>query len=166
MQLANNDYDLKKKYDFRKIAIVRDYQHDLPNVNGIDVQLEQVFMNLLRNAAQALSEYHEIQRTPTIVMRTILEEQHVRIVIEDNGPGMSDDIRRRVFEPFFTTKDPGSGTGLGLSVSYFIITDTHKGSIEVEAEPDVGCRFIIRLPVYQTQAIDIDGSPGGSQFKK
>ena len=65
--------------------------------------------------------------------------------IEDNGPGMDEDTRKRVFEPFFTTKPVGAGTGLGLSVSYAIITNNHRGTMEVESEPGQGTRFIIRL---------------------
>jgi signal transduction histidine kinase len=67
--------------------------------------------------------------------------------VEDNGPGMSEEVRRRIFEPFFTTKEPGVGTGLGLSVSYMIITNNHKGTISAESEPGKGARFIIRLPL-------------------
>jgi signal transduction histidine kinase len=67
--------------------------------------------------------------------------------IEDNGPGMDEATRRRVFEPFFTTKPIGVGTGLGLSVSYFIITENHNGEMEVESQPESGAKFIIRLPV-------------------
>ena len=67
--------------------------------------------------------------------------------IEDNGPGMDEETRKRIFEPFFTTKGPGAGTGLGLSVSYFIITKNHRGEMEVESELQKGTRFTIRLPL-------------------
>lgn len=67
--------------------------------------------------------------------------------IEDNGPGMDEEIRKHVFDPFFTTKPVGMGTGLGLSVSYFIITESHKGEMTVESSPDAGAKFIIRLPM-------------------
>ena len=69
------------------------------------------------------------------------------IEIEDNGPGMSEAIRKRIFEPFYTTKPEGIGTGLGLSVSYFIIKDNHKGEISVESSPGTGTKFKICLPV-------------------
>ena len=69
------------------------------------------------------------------------------IEIEDNGPGLNEQIRKRVFEPFFTTKAVGDGTGLGLSVSYFIITENHRGEMAVESHPGAGAKFIIRLPV-------------------
>ena len=69
------------------------------------------------------------------------------IEVEDNGPGMAEDIRRRVFEPFFTTKAPSAGTGLGLSVSYMIVTQNHKGLMEVESTPGRGTVFKVRLPM-------------------
>jgi signal transduction histidine kinase len=74
------------------------------------------------------------------------EQGTVRVKIKDNGPGMDSGVRKRVFEPFYTTKSGEGGTGLGLSVSYFIITDNHNGSMSVESEPGKGARFIIQLP--------------------
>jgi len=71
----------------------------------------------------------------------------VRIEMKDNGPGMTEDVRQRIFEPFYTTKPQGEGTGLGLSVSYFIIVESHGGKMYVESEPDQGCSFILELPV-------------------
>jgi signal transduction histidine kinase len=82
-----------------------------------------------------------------LTLRTRAEGDHVRIEIEDNGPGMDDKATRRVFEPFFTTKPVGVGTGLGLSVSYFIVTEHHGGSITVSSTPGAGTCFTIRLPV-------------------
>jgi signal transduction histidine kinase len=73
--------------------------------------------------------------------------------IEDNGPGMDEAIRKRVFEPFYTTKPVGEGTGLGLSVSYFIITENHGGKIAVESQPGKGTKFIIRLPLNRVSGI-------------
>jgi signal transduction histidine kinase len=75
------------------------------------------------------------------------DKKMVRIEIRDNGPGMDEDTRKKVFEPFFTTKDLGEGTGLGLSVSYFIIVDDHGGKMEVASAPGKGTSFIIRLPL-------------------
>jgi signal transduction histidine kinase len=69
------------------------------------------------------------------------------IEIQDNGPGMADTVRKHIFEPFFTTKEVGSGTGLGLSVSYFIITERHQGTIDVKSAPGKGSNFIIKLPL-------------------
>jgi signal transduction histidine kinase len=85
-------------------------------------------------------------RDPCITLQVRSNSKAVQIEIEDNGPGMSEDVRKRVFEPFFTTKDVGVGTGLGLSVSYFIITENHGGTMSVESTPGMGAKFIIRLP--------------------
>ncbi len=85
--------------------------------------------------------------SPRFCLRVIPDEQMVRVEIEDNGPGVSEEFQKRIFEPFYTTKEVGVGTGLGLSVSYFIITENHGGTIEIESEPGKGAKFIIRLPI-------------------
>jgi signal transduction histidine kinase len=83
-----------------------------------------------------------------IILRTRKEDAYARIEVEDNGPGMDEHTRRRVFEPFFTTKAVGVGTGLGLSVSYFMITEQHKGTIDVASTPGAGSCFTVRLPLH------------------
>lgn len=75
------------------------------------------------------------------------DRKWVTIEIKDNGPGMKEDTKKRIFEPFFTTKGVGEGTGLGLAVSYFIINESHNGSIEVKSKPGQGTNFCIKLPV-------------------
>jgi PAS domain S-box-containing protein len=142
--LAQSEYDLRKKFDFRKVNVVREYTSDLPEILCDGNRLQQVILNLLKNAAQAMSEAKT--SSPRIILKVRREKDMVRIEVEDNGPGMPEHIRRRVFEPFFTTKEVGTGTGLGLSVSYFIITDNHKGSMKVESTPGKGTTFIIHLP--------------------
>ena len=82
-----------------------------------------------------------------MAQRLLREARYALIEIEDNGPGMAEEIRRRVFEPFFTTKEPGTGTGLGLSVSYMIVTQNHKGLMEAESTPGKGTCFRVRLPL-------------------
>jgi len=123
----------------------------------IPSELEQVILNLLQNAAQALLEYKEVVVSqdwkPQINITTEQQSEHVIIKVKDNGPGMNDETRRRIFEPFFTTKDVGLGTGLGLSVSYFIITAHHQGQLDVISSPNQGACFIIKLP---NQAISIN----------
>jgi len=146
VELCANDYDLKKKYDFRKIEIVRDFDPDLPPVPCTATRIEQVVLNLLRNAAQAMRG-NPPDRPPRIVLRTREEKGMAHVEVEDNGPGMPAEVRKRVFEPFFTTKGQGQGTGLGLSVSYFIITENHKGTIEVDSTLGAGTRFTICLPL-------------------
>jgi PAS domain S-box-containing protein len=147
LDLASHDYDLKKKFDFRSILITREYDESLPLLNVAETEIEQVIMNLLKNAAQAMTEKFFGDEIPRIILRTSREDRWIRIEIVDNGPGMDTAIRKRVFEPFFTTKEVGAGTGLGLSVSYFIITNNHGGEFWVESRQDKGTNFIIRLPV-------------------
>ncbi|HTP05167.1 MAG TPA: PAS domain S-box protein [Nitrospirota bacterium] len=145
LELAASDYDLKKKYDFRSIEIIKDYQ-DTPQVPIVALEIEQVILNLLRNAAQAMIA-NPPDRRPRITLRLCCEDRYAVLEVEDDGPGMTEDIRRRVFEPFFTTKEPGVGTGLGLSVSYMIVTQNHKGLMEVQSTPGKGTVFKVRLPI-------------------
>ncbi len=151
IRLADNDYDLKKNFDFRQIELVREYDAELAGVCCDRSQIEQVFLNLLKNAAHAMT----MAQTPTprrIILRTWKDADDAVVEVEDNGPGMDETTRQRAFEPFFTTKEAGIGTGLGLSVSYFIITEQHKGSIRVSSKPGKGSRFTIRLPIKGTEA--------------
>ncbi|CCO25384.1 ATP-binding protein [Maridesulfovibrio hydrothermalis] len=149
LSLAENDYDLKKKYDFKTIEVRRDYEQGLPTVSITETEIEQVFLNIFKNAAQAMSDKDFGDELPNITLRTRKDGKFVRIEVEDNGPGMDEDVRKRVFEPFYTTKHVGLGTGLGLSVSYFIITRNHEGEFLVESEPGKGSKFIIRLPAVE-----------------
>jgi signal transduction histidine kinase len=145
LALAASDFDLRKQYDFRRIQIVREYAAALPPVVGVVIELEQVFLNLIKNAAQALAGGG--QSAPRIRLCTSQEDRYALVTVEDNGPGMDEATRRRVFEPFFTTKQPGVGTGLGLSVSFAIITGNHKGTIAVNSSHGAGATFMIRLPL-------------------
>ncbi|MBE1423678.1 PAS domain S-box-containing protein [Desulfomicrobium macestii] len=146
LTLAQNDYDLKKSFDFKQIRIVKDYAADLVPVECTETELEQVFLNLLRNAAQAMIMGEFRSEDPKIVVRLSNAALGVRCEIEDNGAGMPAEVMRRIFEPFFTTKPTGIGTGLGLSVSYFIVTRGHGGKMWVESTPGIGTRFVIDLP--------------------
>ena len=146
VRLASSDYDLKKKYDFRQIEIVRDYDPGLETLVCDHTEIEQVLLNLLKNAAQAMAQA-DMPRPPRITLRTHATDGYGCIEVEDNGPGMDEQTQRRVFEPFFTTKAVGSGTGLGLSVSYFIVTEQHKGTIEVSSNPGEGTCFTVCLPL-------------------
>jgi len=145
VEFSATDYDLSKKYDFRKIKVVREYASGLPKVPCIETQMQQVFMNILYNGAQAMAE----TPSPTLTLRTAAEGEWVRIEMEDNGPGIPEDVRKHIFEPFYTTKPVGEGTGLGLSVSYFIIVNHHYGTLAAESAPGRGARFVIRLPLVQ-----------------
>ncbi|MCP4689023.1 MAG: PAS domain S-box protein [Desulfobacterales bacterium] len=153
VELAANDYDLRQKYDFREIRITREYDAVLPRISCEETKIQQVFLNILKNGAEAMAEAANKRaregggRRPRFILRVRGEDGMVRIEIEDNGPGMTEEVREHIFEPFFTTKGVGRGTGLGLSVSYFIITESHQGELFTESTPDRGARFIIRLPV-------------------
>ncbi|WP_235956813.1 PAS domain S-box protein [Fundidesulfovibrio magnetotacticus] len=146
LELAATDYDLKKKYDFKRIEIVREYEPDMPKVPCSPMEIEQVILNLLRNAAQAMGSHPAQGAPPRLMLRLRREADMAVLEVEDNGPGMSEEVRRKAFEPFFSTKPPGEGTGLGLSVSFFIVS-AHRGSIFVLSQPGQGCRFVIRLPL-------------------
>ena len=147
VELAANDYDLKKKYDFRHIKIIRDFAADLPQVSVNPTEFEQVIINVLKNAAQAMAENRSME--PEINIAVFHEDSMVVVKVSDNGPGMDEATRRRIFEPFFTTKEVGSGTGLGLSVSYTIITQHHKGLFTVDSILGEGACFTIKVPLDQ-----------------
>jgi PAS domain S-box-containing protein len=151
VRLAASDYDLKKKYDFKQIEIVRDFDPGLDTLVCDHTEIEQVLLNLIKNAAQAMAE-GGAQHAQRITLRTRRENEYGRIEVQDNGPGMDPQTQRRVFEPFFTTKEVGVGTGLGLSVSYFIVTEQHKGTIDVTSTPGEGTCFTVRLPLHRQPA--------------
>jgi PAS domain S-box-containing protein len=150
VELVSNDYDLSKRYDFRQINIVREYDAKLPEVPCEGSKIQQVFLNILRNGAEAMADNRSNAVSPQFTLRIKNDRDMVRIEIEDNGPGMEEEVRRRAFEPFFTTKGVGFGTGLGLSVSYFIITENHLGAMDVSSKAGVGSNFIIRLPLERS----------------
>nr|NJM04787.1 PAS domain S-box protein [Desulfobacula sp.] len=146
VQLASTGYDPKKTFDFKTIKITRHYDKTMPPVLCDRSKLQQVFLNILSNGAQAMGETRHL-RAPEFALSIGQEGPRAVIRIGDNGPGIPESVRKRIFEPFFTTKGVGVGTGLGLSVSYFIITSHHQGTLEVESEPGKGAVFIIRLPI-------------------
>ncbi len=160
ISLAENDYDLKKKYDFRQVIIEKDYKDDLPDVFCESSKIQQVILNLLKNGAEAMSQkVIELQSkseefSPKFMIRIYkAPDDMIGLEIEDNGPGMSDEVRRRVFEPFFTTKGVGIGTGLGLSVSYFIITENHGGTMKVDSIKGEKTKFTIHLPINKGESL-------------
>ncbi|GEM_PF-1816946 len=149
IELAGNDYDLKKKFDFKQVRIVRKYDTEMEPVPCERSKIQQVFLNILKNGTEAMHEAHENMgkpERPTFTIGIHEEDDYAVVEIEDNGPGISEEVRRRIFEPFFTTKDVGTGTGLGLSVSYFIITEEHGGKLEVESVPGSFTKFTVKLP--------------------
>lgn len=123
---------------------------DLPQIECVPSQLNQVFMNLLVNAS------HTIEERGTIAVRTGQDSAFVWVEVEDTGKGIAPEYIKRIFEPFFTTKPVGKGTGLGLSLSYGIV-QKHGGRIDVDSVVGKGTRFRIWLPV---QRASNDGEPG------
>ena len=138
----------------REIKVIQQYG-ELPHVHCFAGQLNQVFMNLLTNAIDALEEIRsthdsassEPSRPPTIEISTETQGHHVSIQIKDNGIGIPPDVQPNIFNPFFTTKPVGKGTGMGLSISYQIITEQHGGELSVYSEVDQGTTFLIRIPI-------------------
>ena len=127
-----------------KAELVKEYG-ELPPVECQPAALNQVFMNLLVNAAQAIKDFGKI------TLRTGVADDWVYVAVTDNGQGIAPDHLPRLFDPFFTTKPVGKGTGLGLSVSYGIVKK-HHGRIEVESQPGSGTTFRVWLPVQQARA--------------
>jgi signal transduction histidine kinase len=150
LEMARKDYDLKKKFDFRRIDVQLKLASGLPRVNMIRSEIEQVILNLLKNAAQALSEKFsddQVQEKPQIIIRAGATDGFAELRVQDNGPGLTAEAQQHAFEPFYTTKGPGIGTGLGLWVSYMIMTDKHKGQLLLESTPGQGATFILRFPL-------------------
>jgi PAS domain S-box-containing protein len=146
--LAINDFELKQKYNTEGIEIIREYPEKSINIFCETSNIQQAILNLIRNSVEAMEEKMSVEGfRPQLTLRVISGTEEVRLEIEDNGAGIEGSILHRVFEPFFTTKETGKGTGLGLFVSYFIITENHKGTIQVESKKGTGTKFIIRLPL-------------------
>jgi signal transduction histidine kinase len=138
----------------RNIEVIQDLSNDLPKVHGDANQLEQVFLNLLTNARDALESKFEAQGSVAELQNKIVITTHVsgdvndkvEILFKDTGSGMLQEALKDIFDPFYTTKEVGKGTGLGLSISYGIIQD-HKGEIDVAETGPEGTTFRISLPV-------------------
>ncbi len=147
---------LKGRGDRPPIEVVREFGN-LPLVECYAGQLNQVFMNLVANAIDALDDYNstrslsEMKANPSkIFIRTELTDSNrVVIQIKDNGSGMTEDISRHLFEPFFTTKPLGKGIGIGLSISHQIVVEKHGGQLNCISSPNQGAKFIIDIPIHQ-----------------
>lgn len=149
-------HKLKTQPDRPEIEIVKKYG-DLPLVNCYAGQLNQVFMNIIANAIDALDSYYiergyqeNINHPSQVIIETeYLHPDYIKVRISDNGTGMTEDMKKRLFEPFFTTKPAGKGTGLGLSISYQIIVENHKGALWCESVLGKGTEFCVSIPVQQ-----------------
>lgn len=140
---------LKAKGSFGGIDIIKNYG-DLPQVECHASQLNQVFMNIISNSIDALENRAEPRQISIVTDRGKPKDwktPHVVIRIQDNGQGMTEEVKRRLFDPFFTTKPVGKGTGLGMSISYQIVVEKHRGNIDCFSEPEKGTEFVIRIPI-------------------
>ncbi len=133
---------LQEQLRLREIQVQLELCSEDPGVLGNAIQLEQVFLNLLTNARDALDE----SPRKLIHITTCIEDETIKIIFRDTGPGIPREFEQRVFDPFFTTKEVGAGTGLGLSITYGIVRD-HQGTIALDNTPGDGAVFVIELPV-------------------
>ena len=127
-------------HPLKGIEVVREYDRTLPRITAFGSELNQVWTNLIDNAADALAG------AGRLTVRTAREGERVLVEIGDDGPGIPPEMRDRVFEPFFTTKGVGEGTGLGLDIVRRIVVDRHHGEVRVESRPGE-TRFQVRLPI-------------------
>lgn len=151
LAIALSDLDLRAQIRKERLVIERDWADctalQLPVAN---TEIEQVIFNLLKNAHQAILDRQTDDDVVGHIRIQCQKSSHYCIIqVRDNGKGMDASTRKRVFEPFFTTKEVGRGTGLGLSVAYFIVTSHHRGQLTVQSEPNVGTTFTIKLPLTQ-----------------
>ncbi len=142
---------LENQAPFQNIHVEKDLERNLPMIVVDPSQMQQVFINMIINAAEAMEEGGEL----TLKTRIDPVDEFVEIEITDTGHGIPEENMEKLFDPFFTTKDVGHGTGLGLAISYGIIKE-HRGTISVESEVDQGTTFIIRLPTKVVEEI-VDG---------
>jgi C4-dicarboxylate-specific signal transduction histidine kinase len=143
---------MQEQLRLRAIDVDLDLCPDELVVHGNPIQLEQVFINLLTNARDALTEVPEARKK--IRIASSLDGDGIRIVFEDTGPGIPTEIAKRVFDPFFTTKEVGTGTGLGLSITYSIVKE-HGGDISLSKTPGGGATFTVEVPVYGDAAEEL-----------
>lgn len=148
LMLARAAFDLEKRNDFRDIDLAVEVDGEVPMIHCNVQRIEQVLLNLVNNAAQALFNRRQQDPSfaPRITFRVSGDDEHARIEVEDNGAGIPPEAREHIFEPFYTTKEVGEGTGLGLSISYLIVTEGHSGRMWVEDGASGGARFVIELP--------------------
>jgi len=144
---------LKEKPEHQEIKVVKNYGY-LPLIECYPGQLNQVFMNILVNAIDALEEKTDTQKTSQITITTSVKDSRwLQIAIADNGSGIPADIQAKIFQPFFTTKPSGKGTGMGMSISQQIIIERHSGKLECFSTIGEGTEFLIQIPVSQNLTV-------------
>jgi signal transduction histidine kinase len=152
---------LKSSSTGSEIKVIKEYGQ-LPLIDCYPGQLNQVFMNILSNAIDAVTSHEKADintyealigrlsptQLPSIWIRTaVIKNNKITICIADNGSGIPDDVKPKIFDPFFTTKPPGKGTGLGLSISYRIVAERHGGEMKCYSRANGGTEFVIELPL-------------------
>jgi signal transduction histidine kinase len=150
-------HGLRAKDKLFNATMQTDFDEHIGKINIVPQDIGRVLLNLFNNAFYAVNENKKTAGEayqPTVFVQTKKLHDVVQIIVKDNGDGISKNIVEKIFQPFFTTKPPGEGTGLGLSLSYDVITKVHTGTIKVESPPstrtseeDTGTEFIIQLPV-------------------
>jgi two-component system, NtrC family, sensor kinase len=145
------DNRLQETDESPRIRVIKNYDASLPFVECYAGKLNQVFLNIMSNAIDAIISQYKLDPTlyPQIIIQTLQAENKVEIRIQDNGIGIDEGTLSQMFDPFFTTKPIGQGTGMGLAMSHQIITEDHQGSLTCESEVGKGCVFIIRIPMSQ-----------------
>jgi signal transduction histidine kinase len=139
---------LSEQLRLHGIKLIKNLDSNLPKVNGDANQMQQVFINFITNAREAMDDLpKEAKRELTIITRPNPDKERVEIIFKDTGSGIPDDIKDKIFDAFFTTKGPQS-TGLGLSLNYGMVQE-HGGDIEVETKVGQGTTFIVRLPAVK-----------------
>ncbi|GAB4377240.1 MAG: hypothetical protein Kow00121_26100 [Elainellaceae cyanobacterium] len=164
---------LKDQPERPAIQVIHDYG-SLPTVECCPGQMNQVFMNILANAIDALEEANskesekEVKKNPgqITISTSLLEKEWIRIAIADNGTGMPEAVQKRIFDPFFTTKSVGKGTGMGMPISYQIVTKKHGGRLDCFSTPNQGTEFVIQIPVRQQVPVqsNLDAKPEGQDL--
>jgi signal transduction histidine kinase len=135
-------YFLESRCAKQGVELIRSLRPDLPEINADPTQLQQILVNLMVNALHAMANGGRL------TVKTLADDSHVSLAVEDTGTGMAEEVKGKLFTPFFTTKDVGQGTGLGLAVVHGIVT-SHGGAINVESEVGRGARFEIKLPIIE-----------------
>jgi len=127
------------------LQVIKEFS-ELPLVECLPGKINQVFMNLITNAVQAIKSKEPKDEQGVLTIKTWQDGDNAKVSIKDSGTGMPDEVKAKIFEPFFTTKDVGEGTGLGLSIVFRII-ENHNGNIDVITKLNQGTEFIITLPI-------------------
>lgn len=146
IKLLQKDKGVSNYFDLDSITFKTKLADNLPAIPCVKTEIEKVLINLLVNALQSVNENKSV-RPPVITIRSVSEDEMVRVEVEDSGAGMNVATQRRLFEPFFSTRPVGNGLGIGLSISYMVITYNHDGTMKVESDPSKGSKFIFRIPL-------------------